>query len=189
MDRILFVNACVRPKSRTYELARDVLSRLSGQVEEIRLDQEAIPVLDGTQLEHRNELLATGAFSDPMFRFAHQFAQADTIVIAAPYWDLAFPALLKIYLEAVTVTGITFRYTEDGRPATLCQAKKLIYVTTAGGPILDFNFGFDYVSMLARGFYEIPEVLCLKAENLDIIGADVPALLAAAKKQAADLLK
>ena len=152
-----------------------------------KLSDDVVTVSD--YIELRDALLEKKQYDHPMFQFAKQFAAADKIVMAAPYWDLAFPALLKIYLEAVTVTGITFRYTEEGRPATLCRAKKLIYVTTAGGPILDFNFGFDYVSMLARGFYEIPEVLCLKAENLDIIGADVPALLAAAKKQAADLLK
>lgn len=42
-----------------------------------------------------------------MFKYAKQFAEADEIVIAAPYWDLAFPATVRIYFEAITVTGIT----------------------------------------------------------------------------------
>ena len=35
--RVLFVNACVWPESRTERLARAVLDRLGGQVEELRL--------------------------------------------------------------------------------------------------------------------------------------------------------
>ena len=52
-----------------------------------------------------------------------QFAAADVIVIAAPYWDLMFPAVLKTYLENITVTGITFCYSDQGRPQSMCKAK------------------------------------------------------------------
>ena len=41
---------------------------------------------------------------------------ADTIVIAAPFWDFSFPAALKIYIENIYVTGIVSRYGSDGRP-------------------------------------------------------------------------
>lgn len=37
MDKVLFGNACARPCSRTYELARHVLDRLPGQVEGLDL--------------------------------------------------------------------------------------------------------------------------------------------------------
>ena len=36
------------------------------------------------------------------------------IVIAAPYWDLSFPAVLKTYLEQINVLGVTFDYSDDG---------------------------------------------------------------------------
>ena len=135
------------------------------------------------QLEERNRLIAAGDFSAPLFQFARQFAEADEIVIAAPYWDLSFPSVLRIYLEHTTVTGLTFRYSETGVPVGLCKAKRLIYVTTAGGPIGDRNFGFDYVEALAKTFYGIPQVLCFQAENLDIWGADVPGILENAAKE------
>lgn len=183
MESILFVNACARPESRTKLLANHVLSLLPGQVETVDLNTEHIPLLDGSELEKRNDLLARGELDAPMLRYARQFAQADTIVIAAPYWDLMFPALLKIYLEAITVSGITFKYNE-GRPYSLCRAKKLIYITTAGGPIGEYDFGFQYVSTMAQGFFGIHDVHCIRAENLDIIGADVEAILSQAKKQA-----
>ena len=122
-----------------------------------------------------------------MLRFARQFAAADTIVMAAPYWDLAFPAKVRAYLEEITVTGITFRYSPEGIPQGLCKAKKLIYVTTAGGPIIQ-NMGFDYVKSLAHTFYGILDVALVKAEGLDIWGADPNKILEEAKKKVPDML-
>ena len=94
---------------------------------------------------------------------------------------MGFPALLKIYLETVTVSGITFCYAE-GRPRGLCNARKLYYITTAGGPILK-DFGFPYVQTLAKTLYGIGETICISAENLDIDGADVAGALEKAKKE------
>ena len=179
---ILFINGCVRAHSRTLELARAVLEKENGNVQEITLYSDGPEGLDAQKLSFRDELLAKKEFGHPMFRWARQFAAADTIVIAAPYWDLAFPAKVRAYLEEVTVSGITFRYGENGIPQGLCKAGKLIYVTTAGGPVFEnFNFGYEYVKALAQGFYGISEVSLVKAEGLDVWGADVDAIMAAAK--------
>ena len=179
---ILFVNGCVRENSRTLELAQAVLEKESDAVEEVRLYPGGPEGLDAEKLALRDELLAKGELDHPMLRWARQFAEADAIVIAAPYWDLAFPAKVRAYLEEVTVSGITFRYGENGIPQGLCRAKRLIYVTTAGGPIFEnFNFGYDYVKALARGFYGIGGVSIVKAEGLDIRGADPEKIMAQAK--------
>ena len=87
------------------------------------------------------------------------------------------------------VTGLTFRYTPEGRPASLCRAKRLIYVTTAGGPIGPFHFGYDYVKALAQGFFEIGDVCCVTAEGLDIVGADPAAIMEQAMRNAEELMK
>ena len=183
MEQVLFINACVRPQSRTFRLAQTVLARLSGHLTEVDLSATPVPFLDRERLARRNELLAAGDFNAPMLRHAVQFSKADTVVIAAPYWDLMFPALLKAYLEAITVSGLTFRYSEQGFPVSQCKAKRLIYVTTAGGYIGEYDFGFQYVSTLARGFFGISEVSCVKAEGLDIVGAVVEAILQAAEEK------
>ena len=173
--KLLFVNACVREHSRTLLLARQLLSRLSAQVCEIRLEDLGLKPLTRCSLARRDDLLRQGKWEDPSLRHARQFADADCIVIAAPYWDFGFPALLKLYLEAVTVSGITFCYAE-GRPRGLCNAKKLYYITTAGGPIVS-DFGFSYVRSLANNLYGIREARCIRAENLDMDGADVAGIL------------
>jgi FMN-dependent NADH-azoreductase len=184
---VLFVNGCVRKNSRTLELAKAVLEQLPGSVEEIRLYPEGPEGLDSETLALREALLAEGTIDHPMFSHARQFAGASTIVIAAPYWDLAFPAKVRAYLEAVTVSGITFNYGENGIPQGLCKAQKLIYVMTAGGPVYQ-NFGYDYVKALAQGFYGIPEVCLVKAEGLDIWGNDPGAILEQAKNEIPALL-
>ena len=183
MRNILFVNACVRQNSRTYTLTQKVLEKLDGETTEVCLCRENLVPLCQKQLEERNTQLAAQNFSVPLFQYARQFAAADEIVIAAPYWDLAFPSLLRIYFENVTVTGITFRYTEAGIPVGLCKAKRIIYVTTAGGPIGDRNLGYNYVNALAETFYGIPKIQCFKAENLDIQGADVHRILREAMRE------
>lgn len=181
MEHILFVNACMRPASRTLELARHVLTKLDGEVTELSLYNENIPPLDMPLLQARETAVRSGDRAADVLRYAVQFAAADTVVVAAPYWDLLFPAVVRTYFEAVTVSGVTFRYTPEGVPQGLCKAKRLIYVTTAGGPIGAYNLGFDYVKSLTKLYYGIPETTCFTAEFLDIIGADVPAIMDAAK--------
>lgn len=176
MNKILFINTCVRKESRTNRLARRLLDKLGGEIIEIGPDLNGLRPLDEGSLNRRDELTAAGKFSAPELTAAREFSEADTIVIAAPYWDLTFPSILKIYLENVTVCGVTFRYTDEGIPEGLCRAKKLYYVTTSGGPIIH-NFGFEYISALATEFYGIEETRFISAEGLDIIGADPEKIL------------
>ena len=178
---VLFVNACVRKESRTRELAGKLLSLLDKPYEEIRLEEIDFPKSNEEWLNRRDHLLSGGDFQNPMFDLARQFAEAETIVIAAPYWDLSFPAMLKQYLEQVNVVGITFRYTEEGRPVGLCRAKRLYYVTTAGGFYVPEEYGFGYVKALARDYYGIQDVRKIEAKGLDIAGADVDAIMREAK--------
>ena len=186
MDKILLVNACVRPGSRTLELTREVLKKLDGCVEEVRLYEMILPVLDLERMERREQAAKKQDFSHPDLALAGQFAAADIIVIAAPYWDLMFPAVLKVYLENITVSGVTFFYTEKGRPQSLCKARELHYVTTSGGFIGQNDLGFAYVRALAQNFFGIPEVCRHAAEGLDIFGADTEEIMERAKAEIAE---
>ena len=181
MDTILFLNACVKPGSRTLELAQTLLQKLKGNVQEVRLHETPMPALDLSGMQKRDHAARENDFSDPIFDAAKQFAAADIIVIAAPYWDLMFPAALKTYLENITVSGITFCYSSQGRPQSLCKAKALHYVTTAGGFIGQNDFGFSYVKALAQNFFGITQIHRYTAEGLDIFGADVNGIMCKAK--------
>lgn len=162
----LFINACVREESRTVILAKDIMKKLNLEYIEVDLEKEKPDPLDSEGLKKRDEFLKINDFSSNIFRYAKQFASAENIIIAAPYWDLGFPALLKIYIENICVSGITFKYI-DNKPNGLCKAKKLIYVTTSGGKIFA-DFGYSYIKELAISLWGIKDTACFKAENLDV---------------------
>ena len=174
---ILFVDACVRAQSRTKRLAEALLAKLNEETVHIALEEISFAVTDEDYLKKRDDLISTGAFDDDMFALARQFAAADTIVIAAPFWDLSFPAKLKQYIEAINVTGVTFEYTSEGFPKGLCKANSLYYVMTAGGNYVPSEFGFGYIKSLAQNFYGIKNVEIITATGLDIAGADVEAIM------------
>ena len=180
---ILYVNSCVREDSRTDRLARYLLDKLGGEYEELKLETLDFPKADGDFLKWRDSCIAAGDYSSGLFDPAKSFAAADIVVISAPFWDLSFPAALKQYFEQINVLGITFVYSPEGVPQGLCKAKKLYYVTTAGGPVFSTDFGFGYVESLAKGYYGIPETRLIMAEGLDIQGADAEAILKGAQEQ------
>jgi len=180
---ILFVNACVRSDSRTLRLAKRLLAGREGEVREVRPGELDLPRVDEAFLNRRDALMAEHREDDPVFQLARDFAAAEEIVVAAPYWDLSFPSSLKAYLEQITVTGITFSYGEDGRPISHCRARRLCYVMTAGGPILPPNHGYAYVRDLAGTFFGISDTPLFSAELLDVVGMDVEAILTEAERK------
>ena len=177
--KLLFVNACVRSISRTHRLAEALESRFYDEysVEEVNLFEISLPMLDEEGIKARDEALLKGDFSDPRYDLAKQFSQADRIIIAAPYWDLSFPAVLKQYLETVSVNGITFCYSSEGVPQGLCRAEKLYYVTTSGGEIGNFNYGYDYVKALVIMLFGVKDTVCIRAVGLDVNFEDSEAIL------------
>ena len=192
METLLFVDCCLRGESsRTLRLCRAWLKRYSAlypdsRVERVELGRLVLTPLGRTETEERDRLTVRGMLDHPLLAPAVQFAQADRVLIGAPYWDLSFPAALKAYLERVCVCGVTFRYTDTGSEG-LCRAKELTYLTTAGGFIGARNFGLDYVAGVA-GFLGIPSVRFASAQGLDIQGMDAENLLARAVREAEALL-
>ncbi|MBQ9373688.1 MAG: NAD(P)H-dependent oxidoreductase [Oscillospiraceae bacterium] len=184
MKRLLFINACVRAESRTRRLAEELLSGWQGEICELNLEQMDLRPLTAETLARRDALLAAGDYADPAFEPARAIVEADAVVLAAPYWDCSFPASVKVFVEQVMVNGLTFTFTADGVPHGKCRAKKLWYVSTAGGPVMGTNLGFAYIRQVSSLYWGIPEAELIQAEGLDLVGADPEAILSAA---AADL--
>ena len=115
--KVLYINACVRSESRTDRIARALLERLGGLQEEVKLAEMDLQSLSEERLNRRTGLIEQADYTDAMFDPARQFRQADEIVVAAPYWDLSFPAILKLYLENIYVTGLVSEYCDHGRRA------------------------------------------------------------------------
>ncbi len=180
---VLFINACVRSESRTKILADKLLTKLDKSYLEIDLESINFPIVNEKYLCERDKYISNGDFQNSMFELARQFSEAEIIVIAAPYWDLSFPAMLKQYLEIINVVGITFMYSDEGIPIGLCKAKRLFYVTTAGGNYVPEDFGYGYVKTLANNYYGISDVRKIEAVGLDIYDADIDAIMKEAEEK------
>ena len=171
----LYINSCVRSDSRTNQLAKAVLDKL-GEYTELYLPAENIRPISEDMLNRRTALLSAGQYSDEMFRYARQFADADNIVISAPFWDGSFPSILKVYIENIYAIGIVSTYGNDGIPIGLCKAENLIYVTTAGGHYIP-DYSYDYIKVLAGTCFGIKNTKLIKAEMLDIEGMNAEKIL------------
>lgn len=199
MSELLFVNSCIRGDlSRTQMLARHFLTAYQNshpdtRVTERNLMEERMEPQYPEVLAQRDALWNAGRLDAPMFAPAHQFAAADRIVLAAPFWDLSYPAILKIYLERISVTDITFGYDDQGDSVGLCRAQKLLFITTRGGDFSQpdtawMESGARHIKALCA-MYGIETFQLLCAEGLDDIHNDKEALLAQAMERATDLAR
>ena len=186
MKNILYINACVKREvdSRTCRLAQAYLKKQfeyqDCRVSEIVLENLAMQPLSGPSLAQRELAIKNGDFSGSAFELARNFIAADEVVIAAPYWDMSFPASLKLYIENICINKLTFCYNEKGIPNGLTNIKKAVYLTTAGGYIGNNNFGFDYVKGVFSTLFNISDISFFCAEGLDIYGSSPEQILSAA---------
>lgn len=193
MGYLLFIDCCVRPNevSRTHRLASAFLEeyRLANPVAEVRikkLTELNLSPHSWATLQIRDKLLKETKLDDSRFELAHEFAGADKIVIAAPFWDLSFPALLKIYIENVSVGGVTFGF-DGNRMFGKCKCEKLLYITTRGGNFsvidADMEMAMPQLRALSQMF-GLGEVSLVCAEGIDIEGCDYDGLLNVAEESA-----
>lgn len=162
----------------------DAFTRANPHADIIRhrvMDMGLLPV-NGETLARREALIDARRWDDALFAPARDFQAADAIVVAAPYWDLMFPAALKVYIEHIFIREMTFRYRDD-KPIGLCRAKRALYITTAGSPVGVHDFGTDYLRA-AFAMLGIPRLDSVAAEGLDIQGADAEGILEEAIKRA-----
>ena len=176
MRDILLVDCCVRGnQSRTARLARAFVSALDTEkcrVTVVDPAKEGLAPLTAETLRTRDRLLARGALDDDTLRYARQFAAADEVAVAAPFWDLSFPAILKVYIENVSVSGITFETLADGLRGR-CRGRHLIFLTTRGGvyeneALSHLEQGSRYMEALSA-FFGFDEYVCIAAEGLDMV--------------------
>ncbi len=180
---VLFVNAAFRKNSRTNALAQKYLATLTDNIETVNLGEEDIHPLQKISLEKYCNDSRNHDFDDEMYRYAKQFAKADEIVIAAPFWNFGLPAVLHAYLELVCTQGLTFDLNKAGEYYSLCQAKKLSLILTAGGNVPENDCAISFIRTLCKEFWNIEDVQYYYADGIDLIGADVNVKLEAVMKQ------
>ncbi len=164
--KYLVIDACARKDSRTKKLYEEYIKDKT-DVKIVKLYDLNLKPLDEAGIKLRDSYKAKGDFSSSLFEPARDFKEAENIIVAAPYWDLSFPSILKVYFENISIGGLTFGYDEKGSIVGYCKAKKLIYFTTCGGK-LNRHFGYEYVSELVKSFFGVKETYNYYIDMLDI---------------------
>lgn len=173
---VLYVNSCVRKKSRTDKLAKELLKKFNDDIVELKLEKENLQPYSEEMIEKRTALALKGEFSHEIFKWAQLFSSADLIVISAPNWDSSFPAVFKLFIENIYAVGLVTKYNEKGEPKGLCKAKKLYYVATSGGKFIP-DFSYNYIENICKNCFGIKETELIFAEMLDIEGFDAEKIL------------
>ena len=198
MSKVLYIKANAKPEgeSRTFKIADkfvEAYKKHHPQDEIITLDlyKEDIHFLtvEDVMVHMSNEVEEK---DNAMKKYALQFKSADKYIFAEPMWNLGVPAILKAYIDYVSIPNITFKYGENG-PIGLCQGKKALNVITSGG---DYSEGMaaewdlcDKYLKTIMGLFGVLDYTTIRASNLDVIGMDVDAIVNKAIKEAEELAK
>jgi FMN-dependent NADH-azoreductase len=108
-----------------------------------------------------------------------ELLDADILVISTPMYNFSIPSSLKAWLDHITRSGLTFRFSAEG-PEGLVTGKK-IYVAIASGGVYsegvmkEFDFIEPYLkSVLA--FIGLTDINFLRVEGISIPGIQETAL-------------
>jgi len=193
MSTLLYIHANPKPQgtSRTIRISHAFVqaykeSHPDDTIIDLDLYEENIGFLDNESVLMHNVNPGEGR-DHPQLKYAYQFLEADKVVIAAPFWNLSFPAIIKAYLDYVTVSGITFKYTSQG-PIGQCNGKKAVHIVTRGGaysqePLSSLELGDRYLRTLFK-FLGFTEFTTIAIENMDRTSTDVETVLENAKLDA-----
>lgn len=198
MSKVLYIKANAKPEgaSRTFKISDKFIETYKeyhpdDEVITLDLYKENLRFLTEEDVALHNVKPGEGE-NHPVLKYAYQFLEADKLIIAAPFWNLSFPAILKAYLDYVTVGGITFEYTSQG-PVGLCKGKKAIHFVTRGGayseePLSSFELGDRYLRTLF-GFLGIRDFTTVALENMDRSSTNVELVIANAIETAKEKAK
>ena len=166
--KLIVIDACVRQdQSRTWRIAEPIVDALMKRYETTVYhlpEMEYIaPLNPGTFAERGN-----GETPQWAIDCAKTIAEADRILIAAPFWDMSFPAVLKAFFEQTSLYDITFA--DNGKECVgLCKCEKVLYITTRGMDISTGNpleQATPYIKALSS-LWGLGEVITLAAQNMD----------------------
>lgn len=168
--KITYINACLRGgESRTKRIADALLAQLgqSCDIDEIDLTSTPLRALDAEQYAKRQE----GILDPIAVDYAHRVVDSDLLIMAFPFWDMSFPAIVKVFCEHITLNGITFKSAEDGSVSGCCRAKKLIIVTTRGLELEDgspMEQGSSYLKAIGW-LWGVNDVEVISAVGMDCV--------------------
>lgn len=109
-----------------------------------------------------------------MREIVNQFVEADKVVFVNPVWNYSFPPILKAYIDAITVPGVTFTRANNGRRGLggligTQHGKKVVHIQASGtvlshGEFHDVEFSHSYIKATMK-FMGIDDVQAIYVEG------------------------
>ncbi|MED4056916.1 FMN-dependent NADH-azoreductase [Niallia taxi] len=168
MANILYITANPYDETTSYSMAVgrefiEAYKKLNPEDNIVHLDlyEAEIPYLDrdvfngweklkaGTPFEKlsHSERLKTGRLAE----LGGQFLLADKYVFVNPMWNFSIPAVMKTYIDAVTVSGKTFKYTKEGSVGLL-KGKKAFHIQSSGDI---YSYGSEAKNEMSNRYLEV----------------------------------
>lgn len=169
MKKLLYIDACIRDEmSRTKRIATPIVEALKQkyEVQTLVINDLDLSIVKKELITKRNN----GVIDPQVMSWAESVRDADRIVIAAPFWDMSFPAALKNFLELCSIFDVTFKSDEKTCYGN-CKAEKMLYITTRGmdistGDVLEQ--GTPYLKAISW-LWGIGPMQVISAQNMDYI--------------------
>lgn len=164
---MIFVNACIREEdSRTLRIAKDILK--NENIEEIDLNK-----MNLLPYTYSNNPVMHG-IKDEFIDLSKKIANSDGLIIAAPFWDMSFPALLKVFLEKLSIVDVMFKDTGE-TCLGIAKCPFMFLITTRGMNIDDespLEQATPYLKALCE-LWGIKKFDSISAYNLDYSSSSI----------------
>ncbi|MEH7082181.1 FMN-dependent NADH-azoreductase [Neobacillus drentensis] len=173
MTNVLYITAHPLDHKRSYSLAVgkafiDSYVEFHPHDEIVHLDlyQAEIPYLDADVFSGWEKLRTGESFEQltpeerlkvgRLAELGAQFKMSDKYVFVTPLWNFSVPAIMKTYLDAVAVSGKTFKYSKIGSQGLL-TGKKAIHIQArgdvySGGTEAELEMGHRYLEVMMNFF-------------------------------------
>ncbi|WP_293915448.1 FMN-dependent NADH-azoreductase [Deinococcus sp.] len=200
MTKVLYIKGNPKGTEQSYSLrlGQDFIAAYQAAhpdavVSELDLYEDHIPLIDADVMTGWGKLAAQSELShheaskvQRLGELVDQFLAHDIIVIAAPMWNFGYPPMVKAYIDAVSVAGKTFTYTEKG-PVGLVKDKKAVIIEARGGqysgtPASAVVHSQTHLSAVL-GFLGITEISTVLAEGLNLDPSKAEDIYAAASSR------
>ncbi|MEK4852095.1 FMN-dependent NADH-azoreductase [Paenibacillus sp. FSL H7-0756] len=207
MAKVLYITAHPHDETQSYSMAVgnsfiEAYKQAHPQDEVIAVDlyKEHIPHIDADIFSGWGKLRSGTEFSElsteeqakvtRLAELSDQFIQADKYVFVTPFWNFSYPPVMKAYIDAVSVAGKSFQYTEQG-PVGLLTDKKALHIQARGGfyseaPAAELEMGHRHLGVMMN-FFGVPSFEGLFVEGHNQVPAEAQEIKAAAIRRAQDL--
>lgn len=207
MAKVLYITAHPHDETQSYSMAVgnsfiEAYKQAHPQDEVIAVDlyKEHIPHIDADIFSGWGKLRSGTEFSElsteeqakvtRLAELSDQFIQADKYVFVTPFWNFSYPPVMKAYIDAVSVAGKSFQYTEQG-PVGLLTDKKALHIQARGGfyseaPAVELEMGHRHLEVIMN-FFGVPSFEGLFVEGHNQVPAEAQEIKAAAIRRAQDL--